>query len=147
DLSGRAVAADQLPLLGFGELTAVVHEEAPGTGELVRLTGQNANAQLLVGQVRTRKLEALGQFGLVFHGHRGLLPAPCLQLLDAVLVDLLVGLAGRIVVCSHISCSPQVSSETPARWVYRMTARVCARPAHRLCTISALQHSRVSNVG
>src|SRR4051812_34980826 len=54
---GRALLADQLSLDLLGQLTAVVHQEAAGTGELVCLARKDPHRQLLVGQVCAGQLE------------------------------------------------------------------------------------------
>jgi hypothetical protein len=59
-------------LLG-GELAAVVHQEAAGAGELVRLLGDHPDGQLLARQVGPRQLEPLGLLGLVDVDARGAL--------------------------------------------------------------------------
>ena len=78
---------------------------APGSsaaGELVGLARQHADRELLVAEVRTGELEALGRLGLVLVDlARVLVGAPCLQLLEGVLVQLVVGLARRVVVGRH----------------------------------------------
>ena len=63
--SGRAVAAVVLDAAAGGQAAAVLHEEAPRAGELVLLLGQDADGQLLVGQVGAGQLEALVEVGLV----------------------------------------------------------------------------------
>ncbi len=57
---GRALPADKLAIAVFGKLTAVVHEEAPGTGELVSLTRDHPERELLVRQIGPGQLQGLG---------------------------------------------------------------------------------------
>jgi len=52
-------------LVDEGQLAAVMDEEALRAGELVLELGHDVNAQLLPGQVRPGKLEALGGLVLV----------------------------------------------------------------------------------
>src|SRR5690606_41758881 len=59
------ISADLLAALLGGELTAVVHQEAARARELVGLTRDHTQRQLLVGQVGTGQLEGLGEIGLV----------------------------------------------------------------------------------
>src|SRR6202043_3754800 len=55
----RAFPADKLTIAVFGKLTPVVHKEAPGTRELIRLTGYHPERELLVRQVSPRQLQRL----------------------------------------------------------------------------------------
>ena len=52
-------------LVDEGQLTAVVNEEALRAGELVLELGNDMNAQLLTGQVRSGQLEAFSRLVLV----------------------------------------------------------------------------------
>src|SRR5690606_6691282 len=100
--SGGALRADRLTLVLVGQLAAVVHQEAAGAGELVGLTGQHPDAQLLAREVGTGELEPLGGLGLVLVDRtRVLLGTARLELLQRVLAELLVGLARCVVVGRH----------------------------------------------
>src|SRR4051812_8359989 len=103
-----AVAADQLLLVR--ELAAVVHQEAAHAGELVQLLGLDLDGQLLVRQVRAGELEGLGGFRLVLVDLPGVLVVTArLELLEAVLVLLFLGLPRCVVVGCH-SFSPAPKS-------------------------------------
>ena len=113
---GRAVAAVHRVATGGGQPAAVLHEEAARAGELVLLLGQHADGELLVGQVGTRELEGLGRLGLVLVDLAGVLVVPAsLELLDALLAGLVVGLARSVVVSSHAGSLP---------WRWGIPARV-----------------------
>src|SRR6478735_2726786 len=100
--SGRALGADRLALDLLGQLAAVMDEEATRTGELVGLARKHPDRELFVREVRARKLERLGKVGFVdVDSCRRLVRAPCLQLLEAVLVLVTIGLAGSVVVGRH----------------------------------------------
>ena len=57
---GRALAADKLAIAVFGELAPVVHKEAPRTRELISLTRDHPERELLVRQVRPGQLQGFG---------------------------------------------------------------------------------------
>jgi Protein of unknown function (DUF4235) len=57
---GRALAADKLAIAVFGKLAAVVHKEAPRTRELISLTRDHPERELLVRQVRSGQLQGFG---------------------------------------------------------------------------------------
>src|SRR6478609_1523299 len=104
--SGGALPADQDAGLLAGELAAVVHQETPGTRELVGLAREDPHRELLAGQVCARELEALGLLGLVDVDARGaLVDATALELLDGVLGQLVVRLARCVVVGCHFRLS------------------------------------------
>src|SRR5512144_1478947 len=137
--SGRALLADQRVALLHRELAAVVDEEAARARELVRLPREHPDAELLPRQVRTGELQRLGQLGLVdVDDAGGLVDAPCLELLDAVLAELVVGLARGVVVGRHGNAAlrpllvlPGSVLPGPARWcaARRPAGRPCGRPA------------------
>jgi hypothetical protein len=60
-----ALAAGQAPVLLGRQLAAVVDEEAAAAGELVALLRQDADGELLAGQVGARELDGLVEVGLV----------------------------------------------------------------------------------
>ncbi|ALM37960.1 hypothetical protein SFR_1345 [Streptomyces sp. FR-008] len=85
----------------------MVHQEAAHAGELVLLLGQHPDGQLLVGEVRSGKLEALCGLELVdVDRGGGLVVPPGLQFLDAVLVEVVIGLTWGVVVRCHVSSPP-----------------------------------------
>src|SRR4051794_9813454 len=85
------------------DLAAVPDQEAAGAGELVRLAREHPDGQLLVGEVGARQLERLRGLGLVLVDLAGVLVVTTgLELLDAVFVELLVGLAWGVVVSRHL---------------------------------------------
>src|SRR5690606_8111658 len=103
--SGRAVAADVLPVAAGRQPAAVVDEEAARAGELVGLLRQHLDRELLAGQVGARQLEALRRLRLVdVHDRRLGLVATGLQLVERVLGQV-VGFAAprRVVVGRHRS--------------------------------------------
>jgi hypothetical protein len=55
-----ALRADGAFLALMVQLTPVVHEEARHAGEFIRLLGDDANSEVLVGQVGAREFEGLG---------------------------------------------------------------------------------------
>ena len=57
---GRALAADKLAIAVFGKLAPVVHQEAPRTRELISLTRDHPERELLVRQVRPGQLQGFG---------------------------------------------------------------------------------------
>src|SRR5690606_22072577 len=117
--SGGALAADLPAVAVGGELAAVVHQEAARAGELVRLPRDHPQRQLLVGQVRTGQLERLGEVGLVDVDRAGgLVGAPRLQLLEAVLPQVVIGLARAVAVGSH------VRTPSPSSMCLRTVARL-----------------------
>src|SRR5690606_30939631 len=105
--SGGALGADELTVLLVRELAAVVDEEAAAAGELVGLTRQDADGQVLAGEVGAGELEALGGLDLVLvDDARALVGAPRLQLLERVLAEVLVRLARGVVVGCHVVVAP-----------------------------------------
>src|SRR5690625_6576009 len=77
------------------DLAAVLHEEAAGAGELVRLSRQDPHRELLTGEIGPRQLVGVRGLGLVLIDRRGRSFAPAsLQLLDRVVTRLVVILAG-----------------------------------------------------
>src|SRR4051794_8380365 len=101
-LSG-AVPAEQLVTARRGEPAAVLHQEAARAGELVLLLGEDADRQLLAGQVGAGELQVLVEVGLVDVDRCGLrLGASCLELLERVLTQLVGFIAARgVVVGGH----------------------------------------------
>src|SRR4051794_11905926 len=100
----RTVEADHL--LRVRQLAPVVDQEAAHAGELVVLLGLHLDCELLVRQVRTRKLEGLGRFGLVLVDLAGVLVvASSLQLFDALFGLVFLTLARCVVVRRHVSHS------------------------------------------
>ena len=68
---GRALAADKLAIAVLGKLAPVVHKEAPGTRELVRLPRYHPERELLVRQVSPWQLQRLGNIvGVKIDGAR-----------------------------------------------------------------------------
>ena len=101
--SGGALAADQLAVSLLGKLAAVVHKEAARAGELVRLPRYHPEREFLVGQVGTGKLKALrGVVRVKVDRGRRLVHPAGLQLLQAVLAQVVIGLARAVVVGSHV---------------------------------------------
>jgi hypothetical protein len=89
----------------------VVHEEAARAGELVGLSRQHAQRQLLVRQVGAGQLERLGQVGLIAVERAALaVGPPRLQLLEAVFTKVLVDLAWGVVVGRHGNLRMPLSS-------------------------------------
>src|SRR4051794_36077605 len=85
------------------DLAAVADQEAAGTGELVRLAREHPDRQLLVREVGAGQLERLRGLGLVLVDLAGVLVVTTgLELLDAVFVELFVGLAWGVVVSRHL---------------------------------------------
>jgi len=127
--SSGTVAADHLAVLARSQLAAVVNQEAPGAGELVCLPRQHANRQLLVGEVGAGKLQRLGEVRLVdVDDAAGLVDAAGLELLDAVLVEVVVGLALGVLISSHVALPLRVESAGVFQRSQRIAGRRCARP-------------------
>src|SRR6478735_1944126 len=134
EVASGAVAADELLLVR--ELAAVVHEETAHAGELVQLLGLHLDRQLLVREVSAGKLEGLGCFGLVLVDLPGVLVVtPRLELFEAVLVLLFLGLPRCVVVGCH-SFSPAPKSQWFSRPapVVRVTAQI-VHHSEPLCTL------------
>ena len=67
----RALPADQLTVTVFCKLAPVVHKEAPGTRELIRLPRNHPEREFLVRQVSPRQLQGLGNIvGVKIDGAR-----------------------------------------------------------------------------
>ena len=67
----RAFPADKLTIAVFCKLAPVVHKEAPGTRELIRLPRNHPEREFLVGQVGPRQLQGLGNIiGVKIDGAR-----------------------------------------------------------------------------
>src|SRR4051794_1889919 len=89
-----------------------MHQETARTGELVLLLGDDAHRQLFAGQVGARQLVRLRQLGLVnIDGRGSKICATSFQLFEAVLRQLVVSLAGGVVVGCHGRWTPP--SEIP----------------------------------
>src|SRR4051794_1771293 len=128
----RTVEADHL--LRIRQLAPVMDQEAAHAGEFVLLLGLHLDCELLVRQVRTRKLEGLCGFRLVLVDLAGVLVvAASLQLFDALFGLVFVTLAGRVVVRRHVSHSsrpfPCCACQAPSCRAFRAIGR------GGLCTI------------
>src|SRR6185369_2693062 len=109
-----ALAADQIAVALVGQLTAVVHQEAAPTPELVSLHRQHLDAELLVGEVGPGQLEVVRRVRLVdVHARRLGVGAARLQLLDAVFADLDLVTPWRVVVGRHPLSHSQDEREGP----------------------------------
>jgi len=94
-----------LPVLG--ELAPVMHQEASRTGELICLARNHPEGQFLVGQVSTWQLQRLGNVvGIYVDRGRRLVKPASLEFLQAVLGQLIVGLARAVVVRCHVGPTP-----------------------------------------
>lgn len=96
-----AVLADHLAAIVAGQSAAVLDQKAAGAGELVGLAWQHLHGQLLTGQVRSRKFDRPVLALVQFDQADGALGAACLELLDAVLGQVVIGLTRAAVVCGQ----------------------------------------------
>src|SRR2546428_148478 len=100
---GGRVPPDRLTVPVCGELAAVMHKEATRAGELVCLPGNHPEGQFLVRQVSTWQLQRLGNVVWVdVNRARRLVKPASLELLQAVLGQLIVGLARAVIVRCHV---------------------------------------------
>src|SRR5690606_17108144 len=114
------------------------------------LAGQDADGQLLAGQVGAGQLEAFCGLCLVLVDHAGRLVGPSrLELLQGVLLEVLVGLARGVVVGGHRGIHApvcQCSSTASTSGTRSMHERGCVFPpvpalgsARGLCLITGPQ--------
>src|SRR5699024_7722570 len=102
-------------------------------GELVGLARQHADGELFAREISSGQLESFGRLGLVLvDDARALVGTPRLELLDRVLGEVLLGLAGGVVVSSHAgghSVWSGRATSRAARGASRLERRVGPRPA------------------
>ncbi len=114
--SGRALPADRLAATAVGKLAAVMYKEAARTGELVRLTRNHPERELLVRKVCTGKLKRLSNvIRIDVNRRRGLVHPPRLQFLQAVLGNVVVCFPRAVVVGSHVGPYPSIFTNLVAR--------------------------------
>src|SRR5690625_892294 len=130
--SGGALLADELSFPLLGQLAAVVHQEAARAGELVGLARKHPNRQLLAGEVGAGEFHPFRDLvGVDVYGAGALVDATRLQLLQAVLVDVLVGLTRAVVIGGHLADSIPLVLCLVARY-QRLRASFCARNRWKL---------------
>jgi hypothetical protein len=105
--SSRAVEAVSLSMrANLSDLAAMSYQETASARELVGLTWQYPDSQLLMREVGARKLECFRRLGLVFVNLSGvLIVAASLELFDAVFIQFFIGLARGVVIGRHL-CLP-----------------------------------------
>ena len=137
-----ALSADQLAVPFLGKLAPVVHKEATRASELVRLPRDHPEREFLVRQVGTGKLKALGGIVRVKvdRGRRLIHPAR-LQLLQAVLAQVIISLAWAVVVGSHGDSSPSICARGRCAGVTLRKPSLCPIPAANSATFKAVVHA------
>jgi hypothetical protein len=111
----------------------MVHQEAARARELVFLLRDHADRELLIRKIGPGKLMGLGQLGLVdIHGGCGEIGAPGLELFEAVLVELIVGLTRGVVVGRHQCRNPP---EDPSVGCRKIGSPLLTQFEHDLCPL------------